>query len=142
MAEDQDRRRIAEMIRHYRERAGLSVAAAARKAGIDRGTWTSAETGTRDTQGTHLVAIERALDLPAGAFRSGATAVVRRERELDAAERRIVTATNVEFGEMLLEVMAVPTMTKAAVARWLVDALDMRDAYRAEQQADGEALGA
>lgn len=53
------------------------------------------------------------------------------ERRLDEAERRIVNASNAELGQMLIEVMSVPTMTKAAIARWLVDALDMRDEWRA-----------
>lgn len=64
------------------------------------------------------------------------------ERRLSEAERQIVQATNAELGEMLIEVMSVPTMTRAAVARWLVDALDMRDEWRTARDERARGYGA
>lgn len=48
----------------------LSVSAAARGAGIDRGTWTSVESGSRATEEYNFARIERVLGWGAGSVRS------------------------------------------------------------------------
>ena len=121
----------------------------ANRGGISYETLRAARNGNGDIPALTQAALERGLGWPAGAVRAvldgrdgrPVPAAVVRERQLDAAEERIVMATNEEFGAMLLEVMGVSTMTKPAIAKWLVDALNMRDRYRAEQRG-GEARGA
>jgi transcriptional regulator with XRE-family HTH domain len=61
-------------VRERREALGLSVAGAARAAGIARGTWISLEAGTRETHPHQYAAIETALAWAPGsikAIRSG-----------------------------------------------------------------------
>ncbi|WP_148088714.1 hypothetical protein [Saccharothrix texasensis] len=135
------RRRLNDVMDAQRVSLGRTWRDVAARGGISYETLRAARNGSGDIPALTRAAMDRGLDWPAGtvdAILDGrvekvAQAAVVRERQLDAAEERIVTATNQQFGEMLLEVMAVPTMTKPAIARWLVDALDMRDRYRAEQ---------
>ena len=56
-----ERQRLAALIKQRRRKQGLSLSAAAEAAGIDRATWTSAETGRRKTYEHLYAAIERAL---------------------------------------------------------------------------------
>jgi transcriptional regulator with XRE-family HTH domain len=60
------RRRLGRLVKQQRQNLGLSVRAAAQKAGVDRATWTSLEAGSRDTQDRQFVGIERALEMPRG----------------------------------------------------------------------------
>ncbi|TBL29073.1 XRE family transcriptional regulator [Verrucosispora sp. SN26_14.1] len=69
MDEGGRRERLAQKIKKRRlEDLGLSVSAAARAAGIDRATWTSAEKGDRDTQPHNWAGIERALNWRPGSI--------------------------------------------------------------------------
>jgi DNA-binding XRE family transcriptional regulator len=64
--QDPDRRSLlAGWIRHRRSGMGISVAAAAREAGIDRRTWTAAEAG-EPVQDWNLGRIEKSLGWPTG----------------------------------------------------------------------------
>lgn len=55
------RERLGALMRERRLERGLSVRAAAAAAGIDRATWASAETGTRDIREHSYAAVERVL---------------------------------------------------------------------------------
>lgn len=61
MDEQGQRERLAHMIRVRRLERGLSASKAAQAAGIDRATWSNAETGTRRTLEHNYAGIERAL---------------------------------------------------------------------------------
>ncbi|MCZ7376509.1 hypothetical protein [Micromonospora sp. WMMC250] len=61
MDEAGQRERLAKMIGVRRLELGVSAAAAARTAGIDRNTWSAAEKGEKNTQPHNFAGIERAL---------------------------------------------------------------------------------
>lgn len=62
------RRRLAWLVKQQRQSLGLSVRAAAGKAGVDRATWSGMEDGSRGTQDRQFAGIERALEWPPGAI--------------------------------------------------------------------------
>jgi transcriptional regulator with XRE-family HTH domain len=68
MDEQGQRERLAQMIRVRRLELGLSATKAAQAAGIDRATWSNAETGTRRTLEHNHVGIERALSWRPGSI--------------------------------------------------------------------------
>ncbi|MBM0277224.1 helix-turn-helix domain-containing protein [Micromonospora tarensis] len=70
MDEAGQREHLAKAIETRRIELGLSGAAAARAAGIDRATWTSAENGTRRTAEHNYAGIERALQWKPGSIRA------------------------------------------------------------------------
>lgn len=53
--------RLGELVNERRRAMSLSISAAARAAGIDRGTWTGIEKGTRETVEYNFARIERVL---------------------------------------------------------------------------------
>jgi len=68
MDEVGQRDHLAKAIEMRRLALGLSASAAARTAGIDRATWSSAEKGERDTLPHNWAGIERALRWKAGSI--------------------------------------------------------------------------
>lgn len=60
--------RLGQLVSEQRKRHSLSVSAAARAAGIDRGTWTGLEKGIRDTEDYMHVRIERVLGWAPGSI--------------------------------------------------------------------------
>jgi transcriptional regulator with XRE-family HTH domain len=65
---DVGRGRLARLVQQQRQSLGLSVRAAARKAGVDRATWAGLEDGSRETQDRQFAGIERALEWAAGSI--------------------------------------------------------------------------
>jgi hypothetical protein len=61
-----DRERLGQAIAARRKALGLSLSAAAKIAGIDRGTWTATERATRQTEEYTYAGIERALQWVTG----------------------------------------------------------------------------
>lgn len=89
------RRRLAWLVKQQRQSLGLSVRAAASKAGVDRATWTGMEDGSRGTQDRQFAGIERALEWPPGAI----AAILRDESTqapYDAASREPWTHTSAD----------------------------------------------
>lgn len=68
MTVDTARHRLARLVRQQRLALGLSVRAAAKKAGVDRATWAGLEDGSRSTQDRHYAGIERALEWATGSI--------------------------------------------------------------------------
>lgn len=68
MDEQDGRRRLAEIIKTRRLERGLSTSKAAQAAGIDRATWSTAESGTRRTSEHNWAGIERALGWRTGSI--------------------------------------------------------------------------
>ncbi|MEU1240085.1 helix-turn-helix transcriptional regulator [Micromonospora parva] len=68
MDEQDGRRRLAEIIKTRRLERGLSTSRAAQAAGIDRATWSTAESGTRRTSEHNWAGIERALGWTTGSI--------------------------------------------------------------------------
>lgn len=70
MTEPQDdlRTRLARMVEDRRKSLSLSISRAAREAGIDRGTWTGLERGSRQTEEYNYAGIERALKWASGSI--------------------------------------------------------------------------
>lgn len=104
---DERRVRLANAIEARRKELGLSLSAAARAAGgMDRGTWTAAERGTRDTEDYIYAAIERALQwLPgsaqavlAGGQPSPGVAVMAGAATAEASSFRATAANGAEGG--------------------------------------------
>ncbi|WP_328339457.1 helix-turn-helix domain-containing protein [Micromonospora sp. NBC_00421] len=62
------RERLANLIRTRRLERGLSASKAAQAAGIDRATWSNAETGARRTAEHNYAGIERALGWQPGSI--------------------------------------------------------------------------
>lgn len=65
MVED-GREQLGRQIGERRRQLGLSVRAAAQRAGVDRATWTAAENGTRTIAEYNHAGVERALDWEQG----------------------------------------------------------------------------
>jgi transcriptional regulator with XRE-family HTH domain len=64
------RARLAEIVRRERTRRGLSIRSAAAQAGVDRGTWTGVEDGTRLPQAHKAAQMEPVIGLGPGSFES------------------------------------------------------------------------
>lgn len=93
MAKDDPRRReVAEFVRRRRSRLKISVSEAARRAGVDRGTWMGLEDGTRATQDRHWAGIEHALQIGEGSIErlfAGLSAILLEEAEDKGAAEKI-----------------------------------------------------
>ncbi|MGA4726256.1 helix-turn-helix domain-containing protein [Micromonospora taraxaci] len=68
MDEQDGRARLAEFIKTRRLERGLSTSKAAQAAGIDRATWSTAESGARRTSEHNWAGIERALGWATGSI--------------------------------------------------------------------------
>lgn len=68
MTDDEVRRDLGIWIKNRRQDLRLSVREAARRAGIDRATWTGLEDGSRQTQDTKYAGIEDALEVAHGSI--------------------------------------------------------------------------
>jgi hypothetical protein len=110
------RERLARMIRDRRLKdLKISVRTAATRAGIDRGTWASAESGERRTAEVNLAGIEEALEWEPGsidAILAGG----------EPTPRRIMTAGNlvpvpVTADEILAEIERVNALSLPATTR-------------------------
>jgi len=123
MAEDerQWRRHLAALIKEHREALRLSVSKAAAKAGIDRGTWTAAEDGTRNTRDVHLAAIEAGLGLPVGTLREEAARRTRHSTPVDERTREAARGAGLSDREVTWILAATP---RQLVARYLDRAED------------------
>jgi len=63
-----ERQRLGALVRARRRQLGLSIVAAARTAGVNRGTWEALESCTRATRDHNYAGIERALRWQAGSI--------------------------------------------------------------------------
>lgn len=64
------RRRLGKLVSERRQEISLSVSAAARGAGLDRGTWTGVESGSRQTEEYNYSRVERVLGWQAGSIKA------------------------------------------------------------------------
>ncbi|MFI6302117.1 helix-turn-helix domain-containing protein [Amycolatopsis thailandensis] len=82
---------LSQLVQERRRELGLSVRAAAKKAGVDRNTWASVEDGSRTLQDRNYTKFEQALELPGGTIDAYARGVQPPEdaptHEWSAAER-------------------------------------------------------
>lgn len=100
MVDEAARRGLGEQVRRRREKLGLSIPAAAKRAEIDRETWRHLEAGTRELRSYLHVKVEKTLGWQAGsidAVRSGGD-----PRELPAglAENQPPRYSHPELGEI------------------------------------------
>ncbi len=65
-----DRMRLARVVKRERTQRGLSVRAAAREAGVDRGTWAAVEDGSRLPQDHKAALMEPVIGMGPGSFES------------------------------------------------------------------------
>lgn len=63
-----DRERLGRLVAERRRALGLSISAAARRAGINRATWTAVEEATRDTEVYNYGLIEKVLGWTPGSI--------------------------------------------------------------------------
>jgi transcriptional regulator with XRE-family HTH domain len=101
MSEPQQR--LAQAVRDRRLKLGLSVRAAAKKAGVDRNTWMSVEDGSRTLQDRNYAKFEHALDWPDGAIeaRLNEDSSPGPKHEWSAAERaRMLDMSDAEVQEI------------------------------------------
>jgi transcriptional regulator with XRE-family HTH domain len=85
-----DRARLGEHVRRRRVALGLSVARAARQAGINRATWAAVEDNSRETEPYNYGLIERALDWTEGSI----------EAILDGGEPSLIKAKAADGASM------------------------------------------
>lgn len=119
MDEAGQRERLAKTISARRLELGLSASAAARAAGIDRNTWSSAEKGERETQAHNWVGLERALR-----WRPGSVAAI-----LDGRDPTPVDAEPVD--EELELVRTDPRLTEEMKRRIISLILERRERSKA-----------
>lgn len=108
MAEEEPRQRVARLVKEGRLKLGLSLSAAARRAGVDRATWTGVEKAVRIPRDAQAAAIERAVGLPADTIMSilegrpspGRESNLPVDPELRKTRRQVITATPEELVSM------------------------------------------
>lgn len=102
---DTPEQQLARAVRERRLKLGLSVRAAAKKAGVDRNTWMSVEDGSRTLSDRNYAKFESALDWPDGTIDSRMNAdQAPAPHEWSAAERaRMLDMSDAEVEEIYAE---------------------------------------
>lgn len=135
-AQETGRERLARMVKKRRTALGLSVSEAARRAGIDRATWTSLEDRARATQDRHFGAVERTLGWATGdceTILAGGSPTLRdaQPAQEDVAERRaeLISLSVEQFVARFrgAESVFLDAGDPAKADRWLRNALAERE---------------
>lgn len=131
VAEPQDdpsaRARLARLIEDRRKSLSLSISGAARAAGIDRGTWTAAERGTRQTEEYMYAGIERVLRWAPGSIddiMAGGEPTIQQPAEATEPARPAETPGPLPDDEAIIKVMRsdrIPEDQKRRIVRILID---------------------
>lgn len=120
-ADDDLRVRLGQLVGERRRSISLSISAAARAAGIDRGTWTGLEKGLRETEEYNYSRIERVLGWQPGSIdqiMSGAEPSLSQPAEpVDEAAELAANLDEIANDIRLIEQADLPLSVKRAMIR-------------------------
>lgn len=129
---------LGQRVTEQRKALGLSISSAARRAGINRATWSALERGERETEEYIFAGVERALDWDTGSI----DAILRGDPPAPtrAAEPTPPVPDLMAMEDEIRAIIANPNRSEA-LKIWAEALLDQIEKLRRANQAEAEARG-